>query len=188
MAMPAIVLRTDWTVDDLESLPQDGSRYEIIDGELLVSPSPRVRHQWAAAKLYDQLRSFVEPARIGYLFSSPVNVEYGPRTHLEPDMSVVPAVLGKLPETVEAAGGPLLVIEILSPSTARYDRVKKRPVYQRQGVEYWIVDIDARVIERWMPDDTRPEIASETLVWAPKGCEAPFSLDVAAYFRAVHEE
>ena len=66
--------------------------------------------------------------------------------------------------------------------------MKKRPVYQRQGVEYWIVDIDARVIERWMPTDTRPEIASETLVWTPRGSETPFTLDVAAYFRAVHEE
>ena len=66
--------------------------------------------------------------------------------------------------------------------------MKKRPVYQRQGVEYWIVDIDARVIERWMPTDTRPEIASETLVWTPRESETPFTLDVAAYFRAVHEE
>ena len=188
MAMPTNDLRNDWTVDDLESLPQDGSRYEIIDGELLVSPSPRVRHQWAAVQLFDMVRAYVEANRIGYLFPSPVNVECGPRTHLEPDMSVVPAVGDKLPETVEAAGGPLLVVEILSPSTARYDRVKKRPVYQRQGVEYWIVDIDARVIERWMPTDTRPEIASETLVWTPRGSQTPLTLDVAAYFRAVHEE
>jgi len=76
-------------------------------------------------------------------------------------MSAIPAVAGKLPDTVEAAGGPLLVIEILSPSTARYDRVEKRPVYLGHGVEYWIVDLDARVIERWMPDDARPEIGAK---------------------------
>jgi Uma2 family endonuclease len=59
----------------------------------------------------------------------------------------------------------LLAVEVLSPSTARYDRLTKRRFYQQQGVEYWIVDLDARIVERWLPGSDRPEILAEHLAW-----------------------
>ncbi len=83
-----------------------------------------------------------------------------------------------------------LVIEVLSPSTARYDRHLKRRRYQRARVsEYWIVDLDARLIERWRPDDQRPEILAERIVWQPDP-EQPVHLDidVEAFFAEVHGE
>ncbi len=82
----------------------------------------------------------------------------------------------------------MLFVEILSPSTARYDRVVKRRRYQREGIEYWIVDVESRLIERWLGGDERPEILAEQLGWQLPGHEAAFSLDVVGYFARVHGE
>ena len=83
------------------------------------------------------------------------------------------------------AGIPRLVVEVLSPSTARYDRVTKRRRYQRSVVpNYWIVDCDARVVEVWTPDAEGPMIASEVLRWQPDAALEPLNVDLAAYFAA----
>ena len=76
----------------------------------------------------------------------------------------------------------LLVVEVLSPSSSRHDRVRKRPLYQRHVPEYWIVDLDARVIERWQAGEGRPEIVDAMLEWHPAGATSPFVLDVTQYF------
>ena len=87
---------------------------------------------------------------------------------------MVPLVEGRRPKNWEEYGIPLLVVEVLSPSTARYDRLVKRHRYQRAGTrEYWIVDPDARLVERWRPDDERPEILEETLTWQPDPAQDP---------------
>jgi Uma2 family endonuclease len=78
-----------------------------------------------------------------------------------------------------------LTVEVLSPSSAGHDRVKKRPGYQRNVPEYWIVDLDARRVERGRPADQRPEILTESLEWLPEGAKAPLRTDLAAYFAAV---
>ena len=82
----------------------------------------------------------------------------------------------------------LLAVEVLSPSSAGHDRVRKRPAYQRTVPEYWIVDLDARLVERWRPGDDRPEILPDRLEWLPVGASAPFRLDVAEYFARVLDE
>ena len=83
-------------------------------------------------------------------------------------------------------GTLLLAAEVISPSSARGDRVDKREAYQRNGVpEYWIVDAAARVVERWHPSDERPEIISDRLIWTPAGATEPFVLDLVAYFAEV---
>ena len=80
----------------------------------------------------------------------------------------------------------LLVVEVISPSSARYDRQLKRLRYQRARVpEYWVVDLDARVVERWRPDDERPEILTERLRWELAPGAAPVEFDLAAYFADV---
>jgi Uma2 family endonuclease len=77
-------------------------------------------------------------------------------------------------------------VEVLSPSTARADRQVKRRLYQRQQVEeYWIIDLDARVVERWRPADQRPEILSKRLVWHSPGAAQPFELDLEVFFAEV---
>ena len=86
----------------------------------------------------------------------------------------------------EDLGAPLLAGEVLSPSTAKYDRGAKRQRYQEAGVdEYWIVDLDARLIERWRPGDQRPEILRDLLTWKPADTAAPFTLDLRGYFARV---
>jgi len=77
----------------------------------------------------------------------------------------------------------LLAVEVLSPSSARNDRGHKRRYYQRNGLpEYWIVDLDSRLVERWRPDDTRPEVLTETLEWRPQGSAAPLVIELHTLF------
>jgi Uncharacterized protein conserved in cyanobacteria len=83
----------------------------------------------------------------------------------------------------------LLVVEVLSPSTARADRPRKRLIYQDQGVpEYWIIDPAARLVERWRPEDARPEQIADELVWRPMRDVPALGIDLVTYFRSVHDE
>ena len=82
----------------------------------------------------------------------------------------------------------LLAIEVLSPSSSRHDRVKKRVKYQRHVPEYWIVDLDARIVERWRPNDERPEILSDTIAWAPNDATELLELDLVRFFGRVLDD
>jgi len=96
----------------------------------------------------------------------PADIILGPRTLVQPDLFVLRINPTAPPSTWQEAGVPLVAIEILSPSTASRDRGAKRRIYQQAGVsEYWLVDPDARLIERWTPADVRPEIVDEVLEW-----------------------
>jgi Uma2 family endonuclease len=127
----------DWfTADDLDSLPDDGQRYELLDGELLVTPSPRVRHQNVAGELYYLLRLVVPPGL--RLLPAPMDVRFGPKRQLQPDLLVIH---DEGLEAVRVESVPLLVVEILSPGTRTRDQVTKRRAYEQEGVaSYWIVD------------------------------------------------
>jgi Uma2 family endonuclease len=132
MGMPAV--QDEWTVERALALPDDGNRYEVLDGEL-----------------------FVVPAR--------------------PE--------GK-PKGWTDVKSLLLAIEVLSPSTARADRHRKRLIYQDQRVpEYWVVDLDARLVERWRPDDARAELMAERLEWQPRADLEPMRIDLPAFFDEV---
>jgi Uma2 family endonuclease len=101
---------------------------------------------------------------------------------VQPDLFVIRRDPSRPIASWSDVGVPVLAAEILSPGTASRDRGKKRRIYQQAGVaEYWIVDADARLIERWTPTDVRPEILDTTAVWAPDG-EALLSLDLSALF------
>lgn len=81
---------------------------------------------------------------------------------------------------------PILIIEVLSPSSARFDRVVKRRRVQRAGIpEYWIVDLDARMVERWRPSDERPEINDGLLVWRPEGASLPLEVGLPELFTSI---
>ena len=83
----------------------------------------------------------------------------------------------------------LLAVEVLSPSTARSDRVVKRPLYREERVpEYWIVDLDSRTIERSTPDEPRPELLDERLDWSPEGATEHLTIDLPAYFARALDE
>ncbi len=96
---------------------------------------------------------------------------------------------GRRPERWSDITQILLAIEVLSPSTARADRQVKRRRYQRHGIpEYWIVDLDSRLVERWRPGDERPEILHDALTWQVSDSAARFELDLAAFFGEVLAE
>ncbi len=181
MGMPQPL--ADWTAARVLELPDDGNRYEVVDGELLVTPAPSLAHQAAIQALYERIKPYVHAHRIGRVLLSPADIELDPRTLVQPDLFVAPPVAGRLPRSWAEIGTLLLAVEVLSPATARADRQVKRRRYQRHGVpEYWVVDLDARLVERWRPSDDRPEILTDRLEWRPVGGIPPLALDLTAVF------
>ena len=178
-----------WTADDLATLPDDGMQYEIIDGVLFVTPAPIWRHGDAVLSLAFILRPYLTAYPIGHLKVAPQDVPFDKHNVVEPDLFVVPLVNGQRPRSWEEVGLVLLAIEVVSPSTARKDRVAKRSLYQRQGVpEYWLVDVDGGVVERWRPGDARPEILDRSIEWQPSPEHPAIAIDLVAYFREVRGE
>jgi Uma2 family endonuclease len=175
-----------WTAETVRALPEDGNRYEVVGGELLVTPSPAWRHQLAIGGLYRALDQYVREQVLGAVIFAPAAIEFDERNLVEPDLFVVPLVEGAKPREWADVGRLLLAVEVLSPNTARHDRFTKRRLYQARGVpEYWIIDLDARLIERWKPDQERPDIIADKLAWQPDPSRPPLELDLPAYFADV---
>ena len=190
MGMPARAADRPWTEEEFYAARDDappGERWELVDGEVLVTPAPNWVHQRIIGRLFELIAPYVRAHRLGEAFLSPVDVKLQPGLVLQPDLLVVPT--GELRHRSDIIRRLLLAVEIASPSSARFDRVKKRPHYQRHRVsEYWIVDDMSQTIERWTPDDERPEILSEQLVWEPAGAADPFVLDLVRFFGDVAAE
>ncbi|HJQ20081.1 MAG TPA: Uma2 family endonuclease [Gemmatimonadaceae bacterium] len=184
--MPAERARR-WSAHEVRRLIADAPsitpRYELVDGELLVTPSPRPAHQVAIKLLLVALDSYLHRAPVGVVLSSPSDIELEPEDVRQPDVFVIPS--GEW-QRVARDGFPahqlLLAVEVLSPSTGRADRVTKRPGYQRHVPEYWIVDLDSRLVERWRGGDARPEIVTDVLRWHPVRAESPFELELDLFF------
>ena len=187
MGMPAQNFR--WTAEMVRALPDDGKRYELVDGELLVSPAPSYLHQRALRLLYELIAPYVHGNALGEVLWSPADIELRPETILQPDLFVVPEPLAGQMKHWSDIDSLLLVVEILSPSTAFGDRNRKRPEYQKRRIpEYWIVDLDARIVECWRPDDSRPEVLSIQLGWHPSKDTPALTIDLPAYFARVFGE
>jgi len=184
MGMPAV--QDDWTVERALALPADGNRYEVLDGELFVTPAPTYAHQAALSALYRPIDAYVLANELGWLRWSPADIVFSPRRLVQPDLFVIPRGSGREPREWSDVKSLLLTIEVLSPSTARADRHRKRSIYQDQGVpEYWMVDVDARLVERWRPADSRGELITETLEWRPQPDIDPLRIDLGALFDEV---
>jgi Uma2 family endonuclease len=185
MGMPALPT-TGWTVEMLESLPDDGSRYEIIDGALFVTPAPRRSHQRAVLRLSTLLDGYLRSRRDLEVLTSPADIRAGRRTSVQPDLFVVPIERGEAAHLWPEVRALLLAVEVLSPGTARVDRHQKRRLYQREAVaEYWVVDLDSRLVERWRPGDERPEIVTDTLDWRASGDDEPLVIELETFFAGI---
>jgi Uma2 family endonuclease len=174
------------TLEEFFALPEDNTRrHELLDGVYVVTPCPTFRHQQAVMALWRRLMPALAERSDLLLFPVLGDIVLGPRTVVQPDLFVIPK-----PASVDVhwrdVARPLLAVEVLSPGTAGRDRGIKRRLYQQAEVpEYWIVDLDSRLVERWRPEDDRPEILSETLTWQPPDSTAPFELGLAAFFAEV---
>jgi Uma2 family endonuclease len=136
------------TYADLEAMPDDGLRHELLGGELLVSPAPVIRHQRVLRHLFQALNGFVNQHGLGEVFFAPVDVHFSPHDVLEPDLLFVRTARLGIVEEKLVRGAPDLVAEVLSPFNRAVDLGAKSRAYRRFGVgEYWIVDPAAETVE-----------------------------------------
>jgi len=181
MTMPNVL--PAWTVEMLHELPDDGNRYEIVDGELLVSPAPTIVHQRIVQRLGRLLEDFI---RATGMPAEEINVDADivrdRHTLVQPDVLVIDWSRGGDRTQWPPMHSLLLAVEVLSPSTARRDRTTKRALYLSAGVEYWIADPDARIVEQWTPGSHAPLIAHRQLVWRPAVANQSLVIPVAGLF------
>ena len=194
MAMPAPDRERArrWTAREVRQLiaesPLQTPRYELVDGELLVTPSPIPPHQRAVAFLWRALDDYLRGNPVGDAYFSPSDVELEPGTIVQPDVFVVPPHESARSMRELPVRSVMLAAEVLSPTSGRHDRVTKRHLYSRHLLEYWIVDLDARIVERWRMHAQQPEVLLTALEWHPANAAEPFTLDLPKYFAAVFRE
>jgi Uma2 family endonuclease len=192
MSMPAVHSHR-WTIDEVDRLvderEESSPRYELVDGELLVTPAPSGRHQRIVGALFNQLCAYAQRSRVGEVRLGPGEARLTSDSRFEPDIFVIPAIDGRMPRASDPVTQLLLAVEVLSPSSSRHDRITKRRFFQAHGVpEYWVVDGDAEAFEVWHPGDERAALLDERLVWRPGAEVAPFELDIKAFFASVADE
>jgi Uma2 family endonuclease len=154
------ILKPALEYDDYATLPDDGKVHEVIAGDLFVTPAPTPFHQRASKRLQRQLEAYFEGRGLGEVFNAPIDVILSRHDILQPDLVVV-ADPGLISER-GIEGPPLLVVEVLSPSSVQRDRVVKLHRYATLGVpHYWILDADARHIACYRADQgTYVEVAT----------------------------
>ncbi len=182
MGMPAI-LPHYWTAEEVLAIPESpGYRFEAVDGELIVSPSPSYAHQRAVGALVTWLTTYAEENRIGVVLSAPFDVVADAKTVVQPDVLVLPLVGDRVPSGWPDAGRLLLAIEVLSPSSIRADRFLKRGKYQAMGWPTWLVDLEQQTVEVWHPDTETAAVCTERLEWSPRQGLPSFVIDLRRLF------
>ena len=139
------------TYEDYVLLPNDRNRYEILDGELTVTPAPSTKHQTASGNLFVLLAHYIKERDLGKLFHAPIDLILESTSVLQPDLLFVSKARQHIITERAIEGVPDLVVEILSPATSRIDRVTKVQIYARHRVPvYWIVDPERKAIEIYL--------------------------------------
>ena len=182
MAMP-ISLPT-YTVDMVRAFPDDGNRYELVQGMLLVTPAPAPNHQIVIARLLTALNTYLG-SRGPAIAVGPGEIEVAPQLHLEPDVLVFPTRFR--PGTKwTAITDWWLAVEVLSPSSKHYDRDYKVAAYLGTGVrEVWIVDLDQHSVEISDAQGRRSIVQSDVARWHPEAMTTPLQLDLEEIFRDI---
>jgi len=141
--------KKEYTYQDFLDLPDDGRRYEIIEGDLFASNAPNIDHQFTVMKIAFQLKRFVSEHELGYVLTAPFEIHLAEKTRpVQPDVFFIKKENWPPSRVQFFAGAPDLVVEVLSPSTQRTDQVVKFDLYEKVGVaEYWIVNPKTRSVE-----------------------------------------
>lgn len=178
----AITLR-EWTLEDLDRLPEDGNRYEVVYGELFVTPAPSTAHERIVARLNAVLVPYVEREQLGRVYH-PRSIVRHRGSQAEPDLMVRSELTRGTRKDADwnVAPVPMLIVEVVSAYTRLRDRGAKKRLYREAGVaEYWIVDAEdesvtvARVNGEELED-------REVLRWEPAGASAPLEIDLGWLF------
>ena len=179
-----------WTYDEYARLPDDGKRYEVIAGDVYMSPSPQPRHQRAVSRLNAALEMFTQEHGIGDLYPAPTDALLSEDDYLVPDMMFVRRDRLDIVTTRGIEGAPDLVVEVVHEVTELRDRGIKRERYAMYGVpEYWIVDPWRRQVDlyRLAADAEVPTTLTEgTLAWQPVPDGPILTVDVAELFDDLH--
>jgi Uma2 family endonuclease len=176
---------TNFTADMVRALPDDGNRYEVVHGELLVTPAPRLWHQEIVLRIARALLDYTRETGHGHVLHSPADISWNPHMLVQPDVFVVPLSEARTLDWAQVRT-LLLAVEVLSPSTARADRFTKRRLYQEVGIPtYWAVDPDNASVEIWTPDAIMPTRERQTLPWQPAGVAEPLTIELGELFRAI---
>lgn len=171
-----------WTLEEVHRLPGDGNKYELVRGELFVTPPPGDEHETIAAKLTRILCPYVKEHGLGLVYH-PHAVMRFEGSEVEPDLMVRRPHPNRKGNDSDwnTAPIPILVVEILSGYTRRRDFSQKKELYLDAGVaEYWIVDPETREITVVTAGANR--VAHDRLTWSPLGAGQPLTVDVAAIF------
>jgi Uma2 family endonuclease len=181
MAMPLPMPRL--TIDMLDELPDDGTRYELLEGMLLVTPAPNFAHQLVATRLAATLTTALRGT--GASVVAVGAIQRGKHTQLQPDILVCPP--GVRPTmTWRDIRGWWLAVEVLSPSSRLYDREVKRGAYLALGVQqYWITDPDDCSIEVWTSETVAPRRVATDLMWRPAALDRDIVIDLSEIFEDV---
>lgn len=143
-----IPLQKTFTYQDYLKLPEDGNRYEVIEGELVMVAAPYSFHQYVSQNIEFELRIFLKSNELGQYYHAPIDVVLSDTTIVQPDIIFISRDNMKILTEKNITGSPDLVIEIISPSTAYYDLIEKKEIYERHGVrEYWLVDPKKQWVE-----------------------------------------
>ncbi|HEU4882588.1 MAG TPA: Uma2 family endonuclease [Longimicrobium sp.] len=182
----------EWTYAEFARLPDDGNRYEVIAGELYVTPAPGSLHQRVVYRLAAAFENFCNDHGAGVMYGAPYDVVFGEGDYVEPDLIFVRR--DRVDDVIKdhaAVGAPDLVVEVLSDSTEHRDRGVKRERYAAYGVpEYWIIDTDARHVEvyRLTPGELqRVTVEDDVLRYRPAAGVPELVIDVPHLLRPAND-
>jgi len=171
-----------WTWEDFQRLPDDGNKYEFVYGDLWVTPPPTDYHETMLARLTRILDPYVEAQRLGLVYRAKAVFRIGREMEVEPDLMVRQAHPDHPRGSWETAPRPILVVEIVSPSSRRRDYGTKRELYVEKEIpEYWIVDGDERTITV-VKSGRDPVTVRDVLTWAPATASEPLTFELMRVF------
>jgi Uma2 family endonuclease len=174
--MDVAVRARQWTLAQLHRLPDDGNKYELVRGQLFVTPPPGDAHETILAKLTESLTPYVKQHRLGHIFR-PKSVMRFEGSEVEPDLMVRAAHPDRRGNDSDwtRAPIPILVVEVLSDATRRRDLNQKKSLYLDAGVaEYWVLDPEARTVI--VANHASLRVESARIIWSPAGAATPLTL------------
>jgi Uma2 family endonuclease len=175
------------TIEMLDDFPDDGTRYELLEGMLLVTPAPSHAHQVVVTRLVLALARQLEPDGAAQVVAVGA-IQRGKHTQLQPDILIYPSAYPPTAHWREIRDW-WLAVEVLSPSSRLYDREVKRGAYLALGVEeYWIVDPGDCSVEVWSRATSETRRATEGLVWQPAALRRSIPIDLREIFRGVCDD